>query len=50
METIPWFNILSALFIRFAVVFLILGVLQVGVRLSGAIISKLASTSGRKPS
>ena len=50
METIPWSNVLVALLVRFVAVFMILAVLQVGIRLSGAIISKLLSPRGHNPS
>jgi hypothetical protein len=50
METIPWSNILVGLLIRFAGVFLVLGLLQAGIRLSGAITSKLLSARGHNPS
>ena len=46
METIPWSNLLASLLIRFVAVFVVLAAVQVGISLSGAIISRLLRARG----
>ena len=47
-QAIDWSNVLATLLIRFVAVFVILGVLQIGLYISGAIVSGLAAAKDRQ--
>lgn len=46
METINWPYVFSTLIIRFVGVFIVLGILQISIRISGAVIKRLFPESG----
>lgn len=46
-EIFSWSNILMTLLIRFVAVFVVLGVLQLGLYVSGAVVSRLVAARRR---